>query len=1157
MKNFLLVLFSLSILSSVALLPVLTQAKIEMVALPNVYATDLTLDKEEYKAGDMVKGTFTILNSETTTIPNIYYTVLLMGDYENTIPQSQYDRTEMIGPYNLSPGEKRTVEFTYTIPKAISGEGLGIQVHLAMQNGAGLGWNDELIKLTGGTGFLQVTSTHIEVGANGFGLQEGPMIYEGDKAFLFATFKNNTTGAIEVTPTIKIQNRSDVGEVLKEFTESTITMKPKTSVDLKIELPTFDYTSRVYVGKLEMLDSAKNAVAPALDFRYIVFGDIVTINNLTSDKESIKAGDILTLKLDYSGAPFDILTSKIASSTPADLNVKVFNQKDKLVAEYSDKTDFNKEYQKTLTMSADRNALALRAEVLVSRDGKTITEYKATFSKNFDLTKNQIDWRDYFNIKTISISIIILLIALILIFIKKWKERKTLLIVLFTLLVLTAGLFVYLQKVRAYVITSYNVVGDGTSVYGLFINSPKSDGWYQVGESFDVAMGVYAQACTNRGYDLTIIAEEGGATAVGTTHRNQNAQGAPPMYAQIYVGSVVAANPGVHKLNFTIKLRDGGNWNNYADVMGYQQYYVYLHGACGSANGRTFANTDTGYGSYSQCSKGSSNNGAFPVPGGSVSWTCLGQFYGSNASCSASRQAAAITGSCSGTHYGCTAGTSVNNVNGASSYTWNCNGSNGGGNVSCSEAKINGACSATHYSCTAGTSVNNVNGASSYTWNCNGSNGGTNASCSEAKINGACSATHYSCTAGTSVNNVNGASSYTWNCNGSNGGTNASCSETKPLTPLSVTCSVSPATTTKGSLVTWTANPTGGNGTYTYLWNGDASGTTKTVTASYSTTGTKNATVKITSSGVSPVTSSSCTNSVGGGGGGGGGGTTITDLGAPILTAASSSTCGGITHLSWTGVSSIEGYRVYKLTGGSWTRIATTSSRYYNVTASTADWFKVTSYNGQYESISSPVGGVQAVPSGGCDATLTVSIEGTGKVTSDKAGTDGSKINCLSSTCNKSFGYGTTVNLTAATTSSSYRFKGWTGACAGVYSNPLCSLVSLKLSTSTTAKFILSDGDCIITKVPSGRPGVNKMVNWIVNTPEIMGCGSLSLCNYTWTATDMSSSPSGNTWNKIYTTIGTKNVSVDITRIDSNGSERFSSCSTSTNVMLIGDPVEI
>ena len=51
----------------------------------------------------------------------------------------------------------------------------------------------------------------------------------------------------------------------------------------------------------------------------------------------------------------------------------------------------------------------------------------------------------------------------------------------------------------------------------------------------------------------------------------------------------------------------------------------------------------------------------------------------------------------------------------------------------CTPAPVNGVCSGTHYSCIAGTSANNVSGATTWTWNCNGSNGGTKASCSENK----------------------------------------------------------------------------------------------------------------------------------------------------------------------------------------------------------------------------------------------------------------------------------------------------------------------------------------------------------------------------------------------------------------------------------------
>lgn len=48
----------------------------------------------------------------------------------------------------------------------------------------------------------------------------------------------------------------------------------------------------------------------------------------------------------------------------------------------------------------------------------------------------------------------------------------------------------------------------------------------------------------------------------------------------------------------------------------------------------------------------------------------------------------------------------------------------------------NGACATTHYNCSAGTSTNNINSPSKWTWTCSGLDGGTNASCSQRKSPG-------------------------------------------------------------------------------------------------------------------------------------------------------------------------------------------------------------------------------------------------------------------------------------------------------------------------------------------------------------------------------------------------------------------------------------
>lgn len=81
--------------------------------------------------------------------------------------------------------------------------------------------------------------------------------------------------------------------------------------------------------------------------------------------------------------------------------------------------------------------------------------------------------------------------------------------------------------------------------------------------------------------------------------------------------------------------------------------------------------------------------------------------------------------------------------------------------------------------------------------------------------------------------------------------------------PLVASCSVSPTSIETGGQATWTATASGGNGTYTYQWSGtnNLSGTSRTITKSYSTTGTKTAQVIVTSGGVS-TGSINCYNSL-------------------------------------------------------------------------------------------------------------------------------------------------------------------------------------------------------------------------------------------------------------------------------------------------------
>ena len=69
-------------------------------------------------------------------------------------------------------------------------------------------------------------------------------------------------------------------------------------------------------------------------------------------------------------------------------------------------------------------------------------------------------------------------------------------------------------------------------------------------------------------------------------------------------------------------LSPGTTWNGSSCVASAPAPTV--SGTCGTANARVYPNTETSWGSYSQCASGSPSDVTFPGVGSMVSWTCSG-----------------------------------------------------------------------------------------------------------------------------------------------------------------------------------------------------------------------------------------------------------------------------------------------------------------------------------------------------------------------------------------------------------------------------------------------------------------------------------------------------------------------------------------------------
>ena len=122
---------------------------------------------------------------------------------------------------------------------------------------------------------------------------------------------------------------------------------------------------------------------------------------------------------------------------------------------------------------------------------------------------------------------------------------------------------------------------------------------------------------------------------------------------------------------------------------------------------------------------------------------------------------------------------------------------------------INGVCSnpQVHYNCApgGGTSVNNVAGASFWTWTCNGSGGGTNASCSEA-VPPPLPTTGTVCVSSNTNDaySVSGPESWSWNASGTTCFPNHSTGTYSASSSVGGSVSPSSATLTNGGTITFT-----------------------------------------------------------------------------------------------------------------------------------------------------------------------------------------------------------------------------------------------------------------------------------------------------------------------------------------------------------------
>ena len=357
-----------------------------------LYVKDIALDQTTYKAGDTVTGTFTLYSVGESAIPDAYYTVSLVGDYQpNTLAGTFYD-TKQFGPVYIGGNDSKSVNFSYVMPSGVSGEGLGIQIGAKLKSGTPMGWDDAKLTVTGGVPYLKISDAYVLVNKDDFNVQDGPTVKKGDTVSAVVILKNTTKSEITVTPELKTYNHTESQEQLSDTKSDSVTISPNSSKTITIPLPTFDYTPKVYAGVLSFLDSNNVDRAPSVAVRYIVDGPIATVQSVTSDREYADKGGVVNLTVNLTGTPRNVETNATSTLTGAVISTVLKNEKGEIVGSATSTADLNAAMSSVnIRLIAKSRSATLSADVKVSYDGHDLASYSTSLSSSpHDFSKDDI-----------------------------------------------------------------------------------------------------------------------------------------------------------------------------------------------------------------------------------------------------------------------------------------------------------------------------------------------------------------------------------------------------------------------------------------------------------------------------------------------------------------------------------------------------------------------------------------------------------------------------------------------------------------------------------------------------------------------------------------------------------------------------------------------
>ena len=423
---------------------------IQAMIVPQVYFTNLTIDKINFNPGDIITGTVSLWNYEQFVISDLVFNFQLLGDEVDGVPTKMINSQMDSNIFQLSSGEETDKSFSYTLPSNLPTGNFVFRIQLSNSRGEEMSWEDKIITIGGENKFLTLGNYWIV--KDGVKLSPGGGVdyKSGEIPEIIFDVNNDSNFTVVAFPKIITYKRNQ-GQFLQENKGADIILKPEQKQTIEAFLPQLT-DPESYLSEVRLYDTeTEEEISSLIYFRWIISGqDDAEILYVNPDKDSYEAGEEAEIDIQITGPAHTY--SEDTHLIPAEegvVEVSLFNQEDELMCQGNQEVSLESG-QVSVSCVVSEDLVNPKIETKIIKNDKILDDYKFEVeSKNIPSEGSSEEKISFFEKNKKIILFIFIGFILIMIIIFYFKNRKGSLSVLILLILFSMGILFNTNNVFA------------------------------------------------------------------------------------------------------------------------------------------------------------------------------------------------------------------------------------------------------------------------------------------------------------------------------------------------------------------------------------------------------------------------------------------------------------------------------------------------------------------------------------------------------------------------------------------------------------------------------------------------------------------------------------------------------------------------------------